>query len=464
MNASVQSETRISVPGVTTFHPGSADFDATRSVWNAFIDETPTAIARCQCGDDVAAAVQAARAAGVPVSIRGGGHNIAGNAVRTGALTIDLSGMRRVEVDPDRRIARVQGGALLAHLDRAAQAQGLATPAGVVSDTGVGGLTLGGGFGWLSRLHGLSVDNLLSVEVVLADGQRVRASHDEAPDLFWALRGGGGNFGVATEFEFRLHPVGPEILFGPTVFALEHSAAAMRHWADFMSTAPRACTIWADMATAPPAPFLPKNIHGRKVLILMQSWVGDLAEGEATLAPICDHPAAVGGFVVRRPYVEAQSFLDETYAKGARNYWGSTSYDAITDHLVSEVVDIAEGLPSTESDILFIAQGGAIDDVPADATAYPHRRVAFMSSHAARWRDASVDAEMIGWAKDTALRLDPHGRPGVYVNFISERAGRVGDAYTSNRARLAEIKARYDPANLFRVNQNVAPAVADATG
>lgn len=458
MAIAAHPEPRCTVPGVRTLHPGDPAYEAARTVWNALIDERPAAIACCRSADDVAAAIAAARAAGLPLSIRGGGHNIAGNAVRTGAMMIDLSGMRRVSVDAASRVARVEGGATLADLDRAAQAHGLATPAGVVSDTGIGGLTLGGGFGWLSRLHGLTIDNLLSVEVVLADGTACRVSAEARPDLFWALRGGGGNFGVATAFEFRLHPLGPEVLFGPTVFRLTDAPALLRFWADFMAEAPRPCTVWADLATAPPAPFLPEAVHGQKVLILMQSWAGDAAEGEAALAPIRDHPAALGGFVARRPYVEAQSFLDQTYARGARNYWGATNYDGVTNELIAELVDVAATLPSPESDILLMAHGGAIDDVAVEATAYPHRAVAFMSSHGARWRDPADDAGMIDWARKVSSRLAPHGRPGAYVNFISERDGRGHDAYAANRERLAEIKARYDPENLFRVNQNIRPA------
>jgi FAD/FMN-containing dehydrogenase len=448
----------LTIDDVPTLFPDDPGYDDARTVWNALIDEHPIAIVRCRSADDVAAAVAAARAAGCPVSIRGGGHNVAGNAVSSGALMIDLSQMRGVDVDPERRIARVEGGATLADLDAAAQAHGLATPAGVVSDTGVGGLTLGGGFGWLSRRHGLTIDNLLAVELVLADGRQVRASQDREPDLFWAVRGGGGNFGVATRFEFRLHPVGPEVLFGPTVFLLRDAPEMLRRWADFMADAPRACTVWADLATAPPAPFLPEAVHGQKVLILTQAWTGDPEEGEAVLAPLKDDPAAVGGFVARRPYVEAQSFLDQTYARGARNYWGTTNYDAISDALIAELVDLAEALPTTESDILLIAQGGAIDDVPTAATAYPHRGVPFMSSHAARWRDPADDAAMVAWAKDGARRLAPHGRAGAYVNFVSEREDRNDAAYAMHTARLAEIKARYDPGNLFRVNQNILPA------
>ncbi|MEM1046864.1 MAG: FAD-binding oxidoreductase [Pseudomonadota bacterium] len=442
---------------VETLHPGMAEYETARTVWNAMIDERPAAIARCRSADNAAGAIRAARAADLAVSVKGGGHNIAGTAVGSGALMIDLSAMRAVRVDAGRRIARVEGGATLADLDRAAQAHGLATPAGVVSDTGIGGLTLGGGFGWLSRRYGLSVDNLLSAEIVLADGAQVRASAGELPDLFWALRGGGGNFGVVTAFEFRLHPVGPKVLFGPTVFPLDRGCEALRFWADFVATAPRACTVWADLAMAPPAPFLPDTHHGTPVVILMAFWAGDPEEGETTLAPLRNHPAALGNAIVWRPYVEAQAFLDQTYARGARNYWSTVNHQTMDDSLIAQLIDLAVQLPSPESDILLCAHSGAIDDTAPSDTAYPHRKVPFMVTPGARWRDPTEDREMIAWVRQAAARLRDGASPGAYVNFIADRHGRSDEAYGSNSDRLAAVKQHYDPQNLFRINQNIQP-------
>ncbi len=445
------------IPGVPTLQPGSAAYDEARTVWNAMVDQRPVAIARCRNADDVTGAVRAARAAGCAVSVKGGGHNIAGTAVGNGAVMIDLSAMRSVRVDPGRRIARVEGGATLADLDRAAQVHGLATPAGVVSDTGIGGLTLGGGFGWLSRQHGLTVDNLVSVDMVLADGAQRRASAGELPDLFWALRGGSGNFGVATAFEFRLHPVGPQVLFGPTVFPLDHGHTALRFWADFMATAPRVCTVWADLAHAPAAPFLPENSHGSPVVILMAFWAGEPEEGEVVLAPLRNHPAALGNAVAWRPYVDAQAFLDQTYAKGARNYWNAVNHRTMDDGLIAHLVDLAAHLPSLESDILLCAHGGAIDDIAPTDTAYPHRNVPFMVTPGARWRDPADDTEMIAWVRQAAGLLRAGASPGAYVNFIADREGRGNEAYGPNGDRLAAIKQHYDPENLFRINQNILP-------
>ena len=457
MNDDLRGEDLVENPGIDVVGPDHPSYDEVRQVWNAMIDQRPALIHRCRFSDEVSAALAVARDRGLAVSIRGGGHNIAGSAVRDDALMIDLSPMRQVTVDPAARTARVEGGATLADLDRAAQAHGLAVPAGVVSDTGVSGLTLGGGFGWLSRRFGLAADNLEAVAVVLADGRLVRASADEEPELFWALRGGSGNFGVAVGFEFRLHSVGPDVLFGPTFYWLDDAPRVLRAWADFMADAPRECCIWADMAAAPPAPFLPEEVHGQTVLILLSCWSGDPAAGEAVLARLGDFAPPLGSWLVPRPYVEAQKFLDQTYAKGARNYWGTENHTTLTDAAIDALVNGARRLPSAESDVLIAALGGAVDDVAADASAYPHRGVRFVSAHGARWRDAAQDDDMIAWVRAVSENVSAHASEGAYVNFIAERSGREFEAYGLNAARLAVAKARYDPTNLFRVNQNVKP-------
>ena len=442
--------------------PGDADYDAARTVWNAMIDERPAAIVPCADAGAVAEAVRAARVAGLPVSVKGGGHNVAGTAVRDGALTVDLSRMRAVEVDPERRLARVGGGATLADLDRATQAHGLAVPAGVVSDTGVGGLTLGGGFGWLSRLHGLTSDNLVAVEMVTATGEHVRASTEEEPELFWALRGGGGNFGVVTAFEFRLHPLRPEVLFGPVFYSLEAAREVLPAWAAFMETAPRPLGSWADIATAPPAPFLPESAHGTKVVIVIAFWAGDPAEGRPAVAPLLALGTPLGDWIAPRPYVEAQAFLDQTYAKGWRNYWSARNHAHLGTDLAAELAGLGTTLPTAASDILICAHGGAVTDAAPDATAYPHRGALFMTTPGARWQERTEDAAMVAWTRDAAARLEAHAEPGAYVNFIAEREGGAAAAYGANATRLAVVKARWDPENLFRVNQNVAPAPAAA--
>lgn len=437
--------------------PGDSGYDDARQVWNAMIERRPAAILRCAEAADVAAGVRMAAETGLAVSVRGGGHNVAGTAVADGALMIDLSELRGVEVDAGSRRARVEGGALLQDLDAATQAQGLATPGGVVSTTGVAGLTLGGGFGWLSRLHGLAADNLLAVELVLADGSQVRASEEEHAELFWGLRGGSGNFGIATAFEFTLHPLGPEVLFGPMVFPLAEAPEVLRRYEAFTLAAPRACCIWADLLTAPPLPFLPESVRGSKVLTLMQCYAGDPEEGRDLLAPLRDFGTVLGEAVMPRPYCEAQAILDAAYDKGARNYWSGHNFQRLADPLPETLCEIAAELPTPESDILISQLGGAIADKTPEDSAYPHRATNFAITPGVRWRDPADDERHIAWLREASARISALTEAGCYVNFISEREGRAQDAYGPNYARLAALKKRYDPGILFRSNQNVAP-------
>ena len=438
--------------------PGDGDYDAARTVWNDMIDRRPAAIVRCAGVADVEAAMRFAEAHDLTVSVKGGGHNVAGTAVCDDGLMLDLSDMRKVRVDPDRRVARAEGGATLGDLDRATQAHGLATPGGVISTTGVGGLTLGGGFGWLSRKYGLAADNLLSVRLVTADGTCLRASADENPGLFWGLRGGGGNFGVAVSFEFRLHPVGPQVLFGPTLYRLDDAADALRNYRDFAASAPRDCCVWADLMTASPLPILPEELHGTKVLSLLQCYLGDPAEGARVLAPLRGFGRPIGDGVMPRPFVDAQCFLDAAYDKGARNCWSAQNFAGLDDPIPDMLVELAAAMPTDESDILICMLGGAINDVAPDATAYPHRDTAFAITPGARWRGADGDDRCKAWVRDVADTLAPHAQAGAYGNFVSDPKGREGAAYGSNYARLAALKARHDPRNRLCWNQNIAPA------
>ena len=439
--------------------PEDTAYDEARAVWNGMIDRRPALIVRCAGVADVIQAVRFAREHDLVVAVRGGGHNIAGSAVCDGGVVIDLSAMRAARVDPAGRTARVQGGATLGDLDHEAQAFGLATPGGVVSTTGVAGLTLGGGFGWLARKHGLAVDNLLSVDLITADGRLVTASGREEPELFWGVRGGGGNFGVVTSFEFRLHPLGPEVLFGPTVYRLEDAARVLRTYRDFAAKAPRDCCVWADLLTAPPLPFLPERHHGTKVLSLMQFWAGDMAEGEAVLAPLRGCAEPIGDAVGPTPYTAAQSILDKTYAKGARNYWSGHNFVDLPDPVIDALVEAAAGMPTAQSDILVSQLGGAIRDVAPDATAYPHRDVTFLVTPGARWTNPAQDEACIAWVREAFATAAAHAAGGSYVNFIAETEGRERDAYGVNYDRLAALKARYDPDNFFRLNQNVQPSL-----
>lgn len=442
---------------------GQPGYDQARTVWNAMIDRRPSLIARCADAADVVQAVRFARDNDLLLAVRGGGHNIAGNAVCDDGLLIDLAGMKAVRVDPERRTAWVEPGVTLGEFDRVAQEFGLATPLGINSTTGVAGLTLGGGFGWLSRRFGLTIDNLLAADVVTANGELVHTSETENPDLFWAIRGGGGNFGVVTSFEFRLHPVGPEVLSGLVVHPLEDAATVLRYYRDFVASAPDEFVCWFVMRKAPPLPFLAPEWHGREILGLAMCYSGDLAEGERVMAPLRARGRPVADVVAPHPYAAWQTILDPLLAPGERNYWKSHDFTELSDGLVDVLLRYAQRLPDPQSEIAFAQLGGAIGRVPDDATAYAHRNANFVLNVHGRWSDPSKDAQSIAWARDLFDAAAPYATGGVYVNFLTgEEGDRVGAAYGSNFDRLIELKNRYDPKNLFRVNQNIrakAPAL-----
>ncbi len=437
--------------------PQDDGYDEARVIWNALIDKRPAVILQAAGVADVIAGVQFGRASGLPISVRGGGHNIAGTALVDDGLMIDLSSMRTIHVDPIQRIARVQGGALLQDLDHEISAFGLATPGGVVSSTGVAGLTLGGGFGWLARQHGLASDNLLAVDLVTSQGELITASADSHSELFWGLKGGSGNFGIATSFVFRLHDLPDPILFGPTLFRLEDAADVLRHYRVFAEDAPRQCCVWADLMTAPPFPFIDASHHGTKVLALMQCYAGDPAEGEAVLAPIRDFGQPIGDAVGPMRYVEAQKVLDQTYERGLRNYWKSSNFKQLSDVTIDKLVAFAGTMPTPESDVLICQLGGAIADFASDASAFPHRDAAFIVTPGARWKSSVDDDRCLAWIEDIGASLEEDADGGAYVNFIAEREGQSKRAFGSNLARLQTLKRRYDPKNLFRQNQNVQP-------
>jgi FAD/FMN-containing dehydrogenase len=440
-------------------YPGEQGYEQARTIWNAMIDRHPAAIVRAAGAADVMRAVQLAREHHLVLAVRGGGHNIAGNAVCDGGLMIDLSPMRSVRVDPFARTARVEPGVTLAELDQEAQAFGLATPLGINSTTGVAGLTLGGGFGWLSRRLGLTVDNLLSADVVLAKGALVRASANENEDLFWAIRGGGGNFGVVTSFELRLHPVGPEVLAGLVVHPFSGAKELLQAYRRAVASAPDDLTCWVVMRKAPPLPFLPPEVHGKEVVVLALCYAGDPAKGEAAVAPIRALGKPIAEHVGRMPFVAWQQAFDPLLTPGRRNYWKSHDFVEIPDPAIDLLVAAVGRLPSPECEIFIGHLGGAVNRVPASATAYPHRDVNFVMNVHTRWADAAQDAACIGWARDLFDRMAPHATGGVYVNFMpGDEAQRVSrGAYGPNYERLARLKAQYDPENLFRQNQNIAP-------
>ena len=438
---------------------GSADYDAARGIWNAMIDRRPALIARCTTAVDVVTAVRFATAHELLVSVRGGGHNIAGNAVCDGGLMIDLSAMTAVDVDVAARTARVGPGATLGDLDRATQAHGLATPVGINSTTGIAGLTLGGGFGWLSRSLGLTIDNLISADVVTAGGILVTASATEHPDLFWGIRGGGGNFGVVTSFQFRLHPIGPEVLAGLVVHPLDAARDVLRFYRDFIKTTPEEFVCWFVMRQAPPLPFLPPEWHGRGILALAMCYAGAIAEGEAVAQPLRRFGHPIADVVAPHPFTAWQAVLDPLLAPGMRNYWKSHDFLDLGDGLIDVLIEYARSIPDPQTEIAFAQLGGAVSRVPADATAYTHRDAQFVLNVHGRWADPAKDAVCSGWARQFFGAATPFATGGVYVNFLTqEEQERVPAAYGSNYARLAALKKKYDPDNVFRVNQNIKPA------
>ncbi|TYL38129.1 FAD-linked oxidase [Natronococcus pandeyae] len=438
--------------------PGDDDYDEARSIWNGMIDRKPAAVVRPTGAADVMTAVDFAREHGLPLAVKGGGHNVAGNAVCDDGLVIDLCSMSSVRVDPDAQTARVGPGATMADLDHESQAFGLATPAGFNSTTGIAGLTLGGGFGWLSRKYGMTVDNLRSVDVVTADGELVRASEDENPDLFWGVRGGGGNFGVVTSFEFDLHEVGPEILAGLILYPAEDARAVVRHWRDFVADIPDELTVWIVVLTAPPFPFVPDAYHGSPVVAVAPFYAGELADGMALIEPLRTFGDPVADNVEPRPYAAWQQFFDPAYAPGARNYWKSLNFTEFTDETIDASLEYALARPSPETKFAMVHLGGAPSRVPTDATAYPHRDAEFVVNIVARWNDPEQDDDCIEWARNSHDALTEYSTDGTYVNFISERTGEERFAYRENYDRLVELKRKYDPENRFRLNQNVKPA------
>jgi FAD/FMN-containing dehydrogenase len=436
------------------------NYEEVRKIWNAMIDRRPAVIVRCANADDASNAIQIARQNGLEISIRGAGHNIAGNAVSEGGMMIDFSNLTDVSVDPEKRRAYVEPGATLAHLDAATQKYGLATPVGINSTTGISGLTLGGGFGWLTRQYGMTVDNLISADVITADGRSLKASEKENADLFWALRGGGGNFGIVTRFEFMLHPVGPEILAGLIVFPFDQAKQILRQYREFVKTAPEELNVWTILRQAPPLPFLDEKVHGKHIVVLAAFYCGDVKEGEKLIAPLRRFGAAYGEHIGPQPYVQWQQAFDPLLTPGARNYWKSHNFTQLPDGAIDTVIEYANRLPSSQCEIFIGLIAGASNRVPPDAMAYGHRDAKFVMNVHGRWDEAEQDEAGIEWARSFFKATAPHASAGAYVNFMTEDEGdRVTAAYGTNYARLVQIKKKYDPDNVFHLNQNIKPAV-----
>jgi len=438
---------------------GDPGYDEARTIWNAMIDKRPGLVVRCAGTADVIAAVKLARDNDLLVAVRGGGHNIAGNAVCDGGLMIDLSPMQSVRVDPVPRRVRVEPGATLGDLDKEAQAFGLAVPTGINSTTGVAGLTLGGGFGWITRKFGMTIDNLVSADVVTAEGQLVRASDTENPELFWALRGGGGNFGVVTSFEFQLHPVGPEVLSGLIVHPLDAAPELLKEFRRIAAAAPDELTCWVVMRKAPPLPFLPEEWHGREVLVFALCYCGDMAEGEKAVAELRALGQPIADVVSPHPFTGWQAAFDPLLTPGARNYWKSHDFADLPDGAIETLVSAIQNLPTPECEVFIAHVGGAMSRVKSADTAYPQRASHFIMNVHTRWAEANQDSACIKWARDLFDDMAQYATGSVYVNFMpDDEAGRVEQAYGANYARLGQVKARYDPGNLFRLNQNIKPA------
>jgi FAD/FMN-containing dehydrogenase len=441
--------------------PDDAGYDAARAVWNAMIDRRPAVIVRPVDTADVAAAIRVARAQDLPVSVRGGGHNVAGHAVGDGALMVDLSGMRTVTVDAQRRVARVEGGATWGDVDAATQAHGLATPGGLISDTGVGGLTLSGGIGWLRSRYGLAIDNLLAAEVVTAAGEVVRARADEHGDLLWALRGGGGNFGVVTAFELALHPLGPEVWFAGPIYDLAAGSGPIRAWRDFLADKHDRVGSIVEFSTIPHDPGYPEAAWGRRVFTIGALYAGDADEGERLLAPLRELGELVTDFSGRMPYVEVQQLFDTVIPFGAhRCYWKSRYLSGLSDEAIETIAGLNAAPPSPNSLSSIWNFGGATAAVRPDATAFGDRSMPWMVSFDGIWTDAADDDANIAWSRGSWEALAPYAAGDrIYQNFpgLGEDPGLVRRSFGPTWERLVEVKRRYDPDNVFRFNQNIAP-------
>jgi FAD/FMN-containing dehydrogenase len=437
--------------------PDDDGYDAARAIWNGMIDKRPWAVVRCSGTADVVAAVRWADEQGLELAVRGGAHNVAGNAVSDGGLVIDLSELRGVVVDPEARRVRAQGGTLLAGFDRECQQFGLATTMGAISTTGIAGLTLGGGLGWLMRGHGLACDNLVRAQVVTAAGEVVTADADREPDLLWALKGGGGNFGVVTTFEFDLHAVGPIVYGGLAGWPIDRAGDVLGVYAQLVADAPR-MGLNAIFTSAPPMPFVPEELHFRPIIAVAACHVGDPAEGERLLRPLRDLGAAFD-VIGPIPYTALQSMLDGAAPPGRRSYWKAGYLSRLDDAAIATARAQAADMPAPFSLFEIMAMGGRVAEIPAESAAFGNRDAAFLYNGIAFWEDPDADAEHVAWARRLFEAMEEHATGGVYVNYLSSGEGdaRVRAAYGDRWRRLVDVKRRYDPQNRFRLNQNIDP-------
>lgn len=440
--------------------PGDAGFEPLSAVWNGMIARRPAMIARCLGTADVIAGVNFAREQGIVLSVKGGGHNISGIAVCEGGLMLDMSLQRGVWVDAAGRRAVAQTGCTLGDLDRETQLHGLAACLGFVSRTGIAGLTLGGGFGYLTRKHGWTSDTVRSMELVTADGQLVRASEAENPDLFWGLRGGGGNFGIVTNIEYNLFPIGPEIVGGAVAWLADDAERVLTMFRDYARNAPPEMTCVAAVRPAPPAPWLPVDVHGKLIVLMLLCYTGPVDEGERLVAPIKSFGATVGDVLQRRTYVSQQSLLDATQPDGRRYYWKSEYLPELEPSMMPELVKHARRIQSPHSMITLFQLDGALNLLPGDHSAVGNRDARMVINIAAAWDAESDDDRCIEWARSSWRGLRRYSTGGTYINFLTEEEGgdRLRAAYGHNYDRLVEVKQKWDPGNLFRANKNIPPS------
>jgi FAD/FMN-containing dehydrogenase len=434
-----------------------ADYDEARTVYNAMIDRRPHAVVRCVDTDDVVAAVNFARDNSLDVAIRGGGHSVPGFGTSDGGVVIDLSGMRAVTVDAAARTARAQGGATWGDFNDATHTAGLATTGGIISTTGVGGLTLGGGIGYLCRSLGFSCDNLISAEVVTADGRVLRASDTDNEDLFWALRGGGGNFGVATELQFRLSEV-ENVYGGPIFFNLDATADLLRFYREFIADAPEQFGGFPAFQIAPPLPFIPEDRHGDTLIGFVSAWTGSERDGERLIQQVRDVAPVVAEMVGTMPYPALNSAFDALVPPGLQHYWKANFATALTDDAIAAHVEYGARVPVVNSTVHIYPINGACHDVAPDATAFAYRDATFCTVIAGMWPDPADNKANTAWVKDYYAAIAPYSEEGGYVNFMAgDDQGRIEANYRGNYGRLVDVKRKYDPGNLFRLNQNIKP-------
>ena len=439
--------------------PGSSDYDKSREIWNGLFDRHPSVIVKCRNSNDVKNCINFARVRNIPLSVRSGGHDYAGKSVCEGGIVIDLSELKKIEIFPDEKCARVGAGVLIGEFDKKAQEYGLASTGATVSTVGISGFTLGGGSGYLARKHGLSVDNLLSAELITARGEEVTTNKNENPDLFWAIRGGGGNFGIITSFKFQLHPAGPEIMAGQVVYPFDQADAAIRFYHTWMANASDELTCYLFFLKVPPLDIFPAETHGKPALSFVVGHIGSADQARKEMKPLLEFGNPILEAVQSMPYTSAQTMFDEGLAKGNRWYSKAHYLESVTDDLIDVILKNTKTLPGSLSVVYLEPMGGAINRIDQNATAFPHRSAAYSIHILAGWSDADKDKSVISWSKDFFHELKPFSTGGVYVNLLGQdEQKRVKNAYGNNYQKLREIKKKWDPDNIFRQNHNIEPS------